>query len=63
VYFVDGWSFLKTFYGILAGGWVTVIFANQHFFLLEVRNLIGDELEYPRLDPPPQNDVADSKCK
>jgi len=52
VYFADGWSFLKTFYGILVGGWVTMIFANRHLFLLEVRNLFGDELEYPRLTPP-----------
>lgn len=52
VYFADGWSFLKNFYGILAGGWVTVIFANRHLFLIEVRNLFGDELEYPRLNPP-----------
>jgi len=54
IYFADGWSFLKTFYGILAGCWVTVIFANRHFFLIEVRNLYGNELEYPRLDPPLQ---------
>lgn len=52
VYFADGWTFLKTFYGILAGGWVTFIFANRHLFLIEVRNLYGGELEYPRLDPP-----------
>jgi len=52
VYFADGWSFLKSFYGILAGGWVTVIFANRHLFLIEVRNPYGDGLEYPRLNPP-----------
>ena len=52
VYFADGWAFLKTFYGILAGAWVTFIFANRHLFLVEVRNLYGGELEYPRLDPP-----------
>jgi hypothetical protein len=52
VYFADGWPFLKTFYGILAGGWVTLIFANRHLFLIEVRNLFGEELEFPRLNPP-----------
>lgn len=51
VYFADGWSYLKNFYDILAGAWVTVIFANRHL-LIEVRNLFGDELEYPRLNPP-----------
>jgi len=52
VYFVDGWSFLKNFYDILVGAWVTIIFANRHLFLIEVRNLFGDEFEYPRLNPP-----------
>lgn len=32
VYFADGWSYLKDFYDILAGAWVTVIFANRLFF-------------------------------
>lgn len=33
VYFVDGWAVLKNFYRILAGSWITVIFANRRFFL------------------------------
>jgi len=36
VYFADGWAFLKTFYGILAGAWVTFIFANRHLFLIDL---------------------------
>lgn len=36
----------------LGGAWVTIIFANRHLFLIEVRNLNGEEVQYPRLNPP-----------
>lgn len=39
VYFTDGWTFLKSFNGILGGAWITIIFANRHLFLMVVRNL------------------------
>lgn len=52
VYFTDGWTFFKEFYRLLAGTWITVIFANRHLFLFEVRNMHGDELVYPQSTPP-----------
>lgn len=48
VYFTDGWTFLKSYYGISVCGWVTLTYANRHLFLIEIRNLHGVELAYPR---------------
>lgn len=52
IYFTDGWSYLKSFYGILGGAWVTIVFANRHLFLVRLRNLHGEELLYPAFNPP-----------
>jgi hypothetical protein len=52
VYFTDGWGVLKSFYGIVGGGWVTVVYSNRHLFLMELRNLHGEEVAYPVTNPP-----------
>lgn len=36
VYFTYGWSMLKNIYKVLAGGWMTIIFANRNLFLIRV---------------------------
>lgn len=62
VYFDDGWSFLQVYYGISTAAWITVIYANRHLFLIEVRSMHGEEYIYPDNDPPQrmllQNDKA-----
>jgi len=52
VYFGEGWSFLQVYYGITTAAWITVIFANRHLFLIEVRNMHGEEFTYPENNPP-----------
>jgi len=52
VYFTDGWEILKRFYKIFSGTWITLVYANRHLFLLEVRNFHGQELVYPQFTPP-----------
>lgn len=52
VYFTDGWGVLKSYYGLLGGGWVTVVYSNRHLFLMEMRNLLGEEVAYPVNNPP-----------
>lgn len=38
VYFADGWEILQRFYKLFGGTWITIVYANRHLFLLEIRN-------------------------
>jgi len=52
VYFSAGWEILQRFYKIHGGTWITVVYANRHLFLFEIRNMHGEELVYPQFNPP-----------
>jgi len=52
VYFADGWEILQRFYKLFGGTWITIVYANRHLFLLEIRNMHGEELMYPQFNPP-----------
>ena len=63
VYFHEGWDFLKSYYGISLCGWVTLTYANWHLFLMEIRNLQGVELAYPRHTPPKRLVLQDERAR
>ena len=52
VYFADGWEIFQRFYKLFGGTWITIVYANRHLFLLEIRNMHGEELMYPHFNPP-----------
>lgn len=52
VYFADGWEIIQRFYKIFGCTWITVVYANRHIFLFEIRNMHGQELAYPQSNPP-----------
>jgi len=52
VYFSDGWEVLQRFYKIYEAAWLTLVYANRHLFLFELRNMHGEELLYPHFNPP-----------
>jgi hypothetical protein len=41
VYFGHGWEVLQRFYKICDGTWITLVYANRHLFLFELRNMHG----------------------
>jgi hypothetical protein len=52
VYFGEGWELIQRFYKIFGGTWITLVYANRHLFLFELRNMHGEELFYPQFNPP-----------
>jgi hypothetical protein len=52
VYFTEGWDVLQRFYRIYSAGWITIVYANRHLFLFELRSMHGEELLYPQFNPP-----------
>jgi len=63
VYFSDGWEFLQSYYGILVCAWLTLIYANRHLFLMEIRNMHGVELPYPRHSHPQKLFLHDERAR
>ncbi|CAJ2646653.1 unnamed protein product [Trifolium pratense] len=52
IYFTDGWSRLRDFYGINAGAWITLLFISPFVFFIRVRYITGMEITYPFKTPP-----------
>ncbi|MCH83435.1 hypothetical protein A2U01_0004255 [Trifolium medium] len=52
IYFTRGWSRLRHFYGLIYGGWVTILYNSPVTIHIEVRSLTGHQVAYPHSDPP-----------
>jgi len=52
VYFKDGWHRLCDAYNVTSGAWVTLTYLNPSLFLMKLKDLHNDEIEYPKYTPP-----------
>jgi hypothetical protein len=52
IYFAQGWSRLRDFYDLTAGGWVTLLYISPLLFHIKVRRITGLEVIYPESIPP-----------
>jgi hypothetical protein len=52
IYFANGWSRLRDFYDLAAGGWVTLLYISPILFHIKVRRITGLEVIYPESSPP-----------
>jgi hypothetical protein len=52
IYFSHGWSRLRDFYDLAAGGWVTLLYLSPILFHIKVRKVTGLEAIYPESTPP-----------
>jgi hypothetical protein len=52
IYFTQGWSRLRDFYDLAAGGWVTLLYISPILFHIKVRRITGLEVIYPESTPP-----------
>jgi hypothetical protein len=52
IYFTHGWSRLRDFYDLAAGGWVTLLYISPLLFHIKVRKITGLEVIYPESTPP-----------
>lgn len=47
IYMTDGWNELGTFYRIMCGGWMKMIYMTTGRFLIRVHHKFGEEVLYP----------------
>jgi hypothetical protein len=52
IYFTQGWSRLKDFYNIQLGGWLRILYISPTIFHIRVRQITGNEVDYPKETPP-----------
>lgn len=58
-FFTHGWSAVGKFYGLILGGWARVVFTGSDIFLMQLRDRLDQQVQYPspvkfsRIDTPP----------